>query len=279
MRASFVDWGMPVAEELSRYLEAAIEAARAAERVINRYYHGEFEVERKADASPVTIADVECERAIKRVLGAAFPGHGFYGEELGRESIDADYVWLIDPIDGTKSFVRGYPFFSTQIALMRDGELVVGVSNAPAFGHGEMAWAARGRGAFLNGEPIRVSAVDEIAETSLSMGNIGALGASPAWPQIGELVGDVHRIRGYGDFYHYHLLASGGIDAVIESDLNILDIAALAVIVREAGGDFTELGGGPIGLDSRTALATNGRLHHSLAAYLAAWDEGRDAPR
>src|SRR5699024_6578886 len=110
--------------------------------------------------------------------------------------------WLIDPIDGTKSFVRGYPFFSTQIALMRAGELVVGVSNAPAFGDGELAWAARGQGAFLNGEPIRVSNVDAIDRTCLSMGNIGALGASPAWPGIGRLVGDVHRIRGYGDFYH-----------------------------------------------------------------------------
>lgn len=267
-----------MAEDLSGYLDTAIAAARAAEGVINRYYHGDFEVERKADASPVTIADIECERVIKRVLAEAFPDHGFYGEELGRESIDADYVWLIDPIDGTKSFVRGYPFFSTQIALMHEGELIVGVSNAPAFGHGEMAWAARGQGAFLNGEPIRVSTVDEIAETSLSMGNIGALGASPAWPAIGELVGDVHRIRGYGDFYHYHLLAAGAIDAVIESDLNILDIAALAVIVREAGGDITELGGGPIGLASRTAMATNGRLRPQLAAYVADWDESRHAP-
>ncbi|MGB7755274.1 MAG: inositol monophosphatase family protein [Salinisphaera sp.] len=268
-----------MAEDLSRYLETAIEAARAAEAVINRYYHGDFEVERKADASPVTIADVECERTIKRVLADAFPDHGFYGEELGRESIDADYVWLIDPIDGTKSFVRGYPFFSTQIALMHQGELIVGVSNAPAFGSGDMACAARGQGAFLNGEPIHVSGVDEIAEASLSMGNIATLGASPAWPKIGELVGDVHRIRGYGDFYHYHLLASGAIDAIVESDLNILDIAALTVIVREAGGDITELGGGPIDLESRTVMATNGRIRSKLAPYLAAWDEQRDAPR
>lgn len=268
-----------MAEDLSRYLNTAIDAAHAAEAVINRYYHGEFEVERKADASPVTVADIECERVIKEVLSEAFPEHGFYGEELGRESIDADYVWLIDPIDGTKSFVRGYPFFSTQIALMHKGELVVGVSNAPAFGGGEMASAARGQGAFLNGEPIKVSEIDDIAEASLSMGNIGALGASPAWPKIGELVGDVHRIRGYGDFYHYHLLASGAIDAIIESDLNILDIAALTVIVREAGGDITELGGGPIDLESRTAMATNGPLRTKLAGYLTDWDEARHAPR
>ncbi|WP_233544099.1 inositol monophosphatase family protein [Salinisphaera sp. Q1T1-3] len=268
-----------MSENVNRYLEVAVEAARAAEAVINQYYHGEFEVERKADASPVTVADIESERVIKATLAEAFPDHGFYGEELGRESIDADYVWLIDPIDGTKSFVRGYPFFSTQIALMYRGELIVGVSNAPAFNGGELACAARGCGATLNGAPIQVSEVDTIAETSLSMGNIGALGASAAWPDIGRLVGDVHRIRGYGDFYHYHLLASGRVDAVIESDLNILDIAALAVILREAGGDVSELGSGPLDLETRTLLATNGRLREQVVTYLGAWDEGRDAPR
>ncbi|MFC3103464.1 inositol monophosphatase family protein [Salinisphaera aquimarina] len=260
------------------FLDTAIEAARAAETIIRRYYLGDFEVEHKADASPVTIADVECERAIKQVLSSAFPDHGFYGEELGREDADADYVWLIDPIDGTKSFVRGYPFFSTQIALRHRGELIVGVSNAPMFGGGELACAAKGLGATLNGESIRTSDVDRIDKTSLSLGNIGALGASPAWPRIGQLVGDVHRIRGYGDFYHYHLLASGRVDAIVESDLNILDIAALTVILREAGGDITELGGGDIDLDTRSVLATNGRLRDQIGAYVADWDEARDAP-
>lgn len=264
--------------DLKPFLDAAIEAARAAEDIIRRYYHGDFEVERKADASPVTIADIECERAIKQVLSSAFPDHGFYGEELGREDDNADHVWLIDPIDGTKSFVRGYPFFSTQIALRHKGELIVGVSNAPLFNGGEMACAARGHGATLNGEPIQTSDIDSLGETSLSLGNIAALGASPAWPRIGELVGEVHRIRGYGDFYHYHLLASGRIDAILESDLNILDIAALTVILREAGGDISELGGGEINLESRSVFATNGHLRQAIAPYVAEWEEARDAP-
>lgn len=265
--------------DLQPFLEAAIDAARAAEAIIRRYYQGDFEVETKADASPVTVVDVECERAIKQVLSTAFPAHGFYGEELGREDAHADYVWLIDPIDGTKSFVRGYPFFSTQIALLHQGELIVGVSNAPMFNGGEIACAARGLGATLNGEPIATSTTDRIAETSLSLGNIASLGASPAWPGIGELVGAVHRIRGYGDFYHYHLLASGRIDAVLESDLNILDIAALTVILREAGGDISELGGGDIDLDTRSVFATNGRLRDRIAPFVAGWDEARHAPR
>ena len=269
--------------DLQPFLDKAVEAARAAEAIIRRYYHGDFEVERKADASPVTIADIECERAIKAVLSEAFPDHGFQGEELGTDDADAEFVWLIDPIDGTKSFVRGYPFFSTQIALLKKGqpddELIVGVSNAPMFNGGELACAAKGLGAWLNDEPIRTSSVDRLADTSLSLGNIASLAASPAWASVGQLIGQVHRIRGYGDFYHYHLLASGRIDAILESDLNILDIAALTVILREAGGDITELGGGAIDLPTRSVFATNGRLRDAISPFVADWDEVRHAPR
>lgn len=252
----------------AEFVDKAVEAARAAEQVIRHYYHGDFDVERKADASPVTVADVESERAIKAVLSDAFPDHGFYGEELGRQSEDADYVWLIDPIDGTKSFVRGYPFFSTQIALMHRGELICGVSNAPMFNGGELACAARGAGASLNGERIQVSTVDELADATLSVGNIATLAGSDRWPALGELIRRVHRIRGYGDFYHYHLLASGRIDLIVESDVNILDIAALTVILREAGGCITDLEGGPIGLDTTSVFAGNGRVDEAARGIL-----------
>lgn len=256
------------------FLAPAVEAARAAEEVIRYYYPGGFEVSRKADSSPVTEADIECERVIKQTLGHAFPAHGFYGEELGQESCGADYVWLVDPIDGTKSFVRGYPFFSTQIALAYRGEPVVGVSNAPMFGAGELASAARGAGAWLNDIPMSVSAIDTLAEATLSLGNTASLAASPAWADVGQLVTAVDRIRGYGDFYHYHLLASGRIDAVIESDLNILDIAALSVLVTEAGGRMTSLDGAPIGLSTRSICADNGRLRQALTPYLQRWSTG-----
>lgn len=255
---------------MQAFLDKAVEAARAAEEVIRHYYQGDFEVEKKSDASPVTAADIESERAIKAVLSQSFPEHGFYGEELGRQSADADYVWLIDPIDGTKSFVRGYPFFSTQIALLHNGELVCGVSNAPLFNGGELAAAAKGGGAVLNGEPIEVSTVDALAEATLSIGNVATLAASPRWPRLGDLIGRVHRIRGYGDFYHYHLLASGRIDLVIESDVNILDIAALTVILREAGGEITDLEGAPVGLETTSVFAGNGRVDAAAREVLCA---------
>lgn len=245
---------------MSPFLKTAIEAAQAAQLVIDKYYAGEFEVEIKPDQSPVTIADVETEETIKRIILDAFPDHGFFGEETGKVNEDADYNWLIDPIDGTKSFVRGYPFFSTQIALMHKGELIVGVSNAPGFN--EMTYAEKGEGAWLNGEKIAVSDIQELSKSTLSLGNIATIAGKPQWQTVGGLIQDVHRIRGYGDFYHYHLLASGKIDIIIESDVNILDIAALSVIVNEAGGCFTDLSGNPLTLDTTTVLACNTQAMH-----------------
>jgi histidinol-phosphatase len=243
----------------SPFMTAALEAAEAAGEVIRRLYRRNIEITIKADKSPVTEADVEAEKAIRGLLEARFPGHGFFGEETGSHGMGADYVWLVDPIDGTKSFVREYPMFSTQIALLCEGELVLGVSSAPVYG--ELVWAERGKGAWLGKERLAVSDIASIAGATLSSGNLKSLARSPAWSRYGSLVGAVNRVRGYGDFLHYHLLASGKIDAVIESDVNILDIAALVVIVEEAGGRFTDLSGRSVGFDTTTVLATNGPLH------------------
>ena len=250
----------------SQELQAAIDAAQAAAEVIRSLYRSNLAVEIKSDRSPVTEADVRSEEAIRDVLAKRFPGYGFYGEETGRHAMGAESVWLVDPIDGTKSFIRDCPFFSTQIALMRGGELVLGVSSAPAYG--EFAWAERGQGAWLDGKRIQVSRTATLIDSIVSTGNLKTLARSQYWGQFGELIPQVSRIRGYGDFVHYHLLARGSLDVVIESDVNILDIAALTVIVAEAGGRFTDLSGGPVGLDTTTVLATNGRLHEKIRAAL-----------
>jgi histidinol-phosphatase len=250
----------------SKELEAAQEAAHAAAQIIRPLYRKNLQVKTKADASPVTEADVRSEEAIRKVLGERFPSYGFYGEETGQHAMGADNVWLVDPIDGTKSFVRECPFFSTQIALMREGKFVLGVSSAPAYE--EFAWAEVGAGAWLNDQRIRVSRVGDLGGSILSTGNLKTLAASPQWGAFGKLVGRVSRLRGYGDFVHYHLLARGSLDVVIESDVNILDIAALTVIVREAGGTFTDLRGGEVGLETTTVLATNGVLHRTVLESL-----------
>src|SRR5690606_33953193 len=251
----------------SPFLATALEAARAAADVIRHYYQRNLQVTIKADKSPVTEADVETEKAIRGIIGSRFPTHGFYGEETGQSAMDAEYLWLVDPIDGTKAFVREYPMFSTQIALMHRGRLIVGVSSAPVYG--ELAWAEAGKGAWLNDQPIEVSDIDSVENGAISAGNLKTLASGPRWARFGKLVARAHRIRGYGDFLHYHLLASGKIDVVIESDVNILDVAACSVIVEAAGGKFTDLEGKALTLDTTSVLAANGKLHQTVLDALA----------
>jgi histidinol-phosphatase len=146
------------------------------------------------------------------------------------------------------------------------GELVLGVSSGMMLD--ELAWAERGNGAWLNGEALRVSDIDSLERATLSTGNLKSLAGSAAWQELGKVVASVDRIRGYGDFYHYHLLAAGKIDAVIESDVNILDVAALSVIVSEAGGVFTDMNGNAPGLEMKSVLAANPTLHAELLGRL-----------
>lgn len=255
----------------SEFLQIALTAAREAAQISRSYYAGNFTVTTKADMTPVTQADVECEQAIRKTILEAFPQHGFFGEETGRIQEDAEYLWLVDPIDGTKGFVRQYPFFSTQIALMHKGEIIVGVSSGTMMD--EMAWAEKGQGAWLNGRRLSASTIDDPDRAAVSVGNLKSLAGSKGWSSLGAIVERADRIRGYGDFYHYHLLASGKIEAVIESDVNILDIAALSLIVTEAGGVFTDLNGNIPDLNIRSVLAANPSLHRqylkSLRGYVA----------
>jgi len=252
------------ADDASDFLKVALAAADKAAAISRDYYAGNFTVTTKADLTPVTQADVECEHAIRDIILSAFPEHGFYGEETGQTQADAEYLWLVDPIDGTKGFVRQYPFFSTQIALMHNGEIILGVSSGTMMD--ELAWAEKGHGAWLNGSRLSVSSEDSPERAAVSTGNLKSLAASDGWSALGGIVERADRIRGYGDFYHYHLLAAGKIEAVIESDVNILDIAALSIIVNEAGGVFTDLNGAAISLQTRSVLAANPALH---ATYLS----------
>jgi histidinol-phosphatase len=254
---------------IERALPVAQTAALAAGSVIANFYRqADVGLRIKGDRTPVTAADEASEAAIRRVIRSAFKTHSIYGEEGGREG-DSEVLWLVDPIDGTKAFVREYPVFSTQIALMVDGELVLGVSYASAFG--EMAWATRGGGAFLNGRACRLPVRDDFSQVALSTGNLKSLALDPPrWARLATLAASANRTRGYGDFYHYHLLATGGVDCVIESDVNILDIAALVVVIREAGGVFTDLDGQPIDLATRSVLTAGPFAHRHALQTLAA---------
>lgn len=248
----------PVIDEkfLNHCLTTAKRAVRSAEQIIKHYYKCAADVTIKEDLTPVTQADIECEEVIKQVLAADFPDFDFFGEESGKSNQGSDFLWLVDPIDGTKSFVREYHFFSTQIALMYKGEIIMGISHAPLFN--ETAWATKNMGAFIDGEKLSVSSFHKPEDSCYSTGNLRSLTKSPdQWQKLAQIMSLCHKTRGYGDFYHYHLLAAGKLELVIESDVNILDIAALSLIVQEAGGHISDLSGQPIDLNTTSILAGN----------------------
>ena len=257
---------MNLAENFSKELVIAIDASNAAAKLIRSYFKGNFIVDIKEDMTPVTEVDIKAENTIKEIILNTFPDYGFYGEETCRENKNSEYTWLVDPIDGTKGFVRGYPFFSTQIALMHHDEIILGVSNAPIFD--EIIFAEKGKGAWMNNKQMHISNTKDIVSSTISTGNLKTIALSENWMNLGKIVSKADRIRGYGDFYHYHLLASGKIDVVIESDVNILDVAALSLIIEESGGVFTDFQGKRSNLDTTSVIASNPNLYSSIKKEL-----------
>ena len=260
--------------DLREALQAAQSAASAAEQVINQYLEsGAWSVTFKSDDSPVTEVDIAAEKVIYKILRQALPEAVFFGEETGKSAAteQARLLWLVDPIDGTKSFVRGMPFYSTQIALAVDQELLVGVSNAPAWG--ERMTALAGQGVWLNDKPVKARQdILRLEDAFISSGNLTSIARDKdAWLRYGALVSIARRVRGYGDFCHYHQLCCGQTDLVIESDVNILDIAALTVGVQAAGGVITDLTGAAIAQNTTSVLAAaNPTLHHLALQLLRA---------
>ena len=250
----------------ARALDAAVEAARAAGEIALGYFRGGFEVTLKADATPVTQADREAERAIVEILGRAFPEYGVLGEEFGGRG-STDVRWIVDPIDGTKNFVRGIPLWATLIALEERGEVTVGVVHNPA--RGDLYTARRGGGAWKNGERVRVSDVSTLDGAFFVHAGLRLLREAGWWDGFVRLVDATDRQRGFGDYVGYGLLAEGKAEIYLEVDLKPWDLAAPRILVEEAGGRFTDLAGRPT-IYSGTALATNGRLHDAVLALLRA---------
>jgi histidinol-phosphatase len=247
-----------------RALAAAVEAAGAAGEIALRYYRTGFDVTLKADATPVTQADRGAEQAIREVLGRAFPDCGFLGEELGAVG-DQRCRWIIDPIDGTKNFIRRIPVWATLIGLEEDGEVTVGVIHNPVTG--ELLAARRGGGAWRDGERVRVSSVDDLGEATLLHAGLRLLREAGCWDGFVRLVDATGRQRGFGDYLGYALVAEGKAEIYLETDLKAWDLAACKVIVEEAGGRFTDFAGVPT-VHSGTALASNGGLHDAALALL-----------
>ena len=253
------------AATLDRALAAAIEAARAAGVIAMTYYTRGFDVTIKPDDTPVTQADREAEQAIVATLGRAFPRWGFLGEEFGATGA-ADIRWIIDPIDGTKNFVRRIPVWATLLALEADGEIVAGVIHNPVTG--ELYAARKGGGTTLNDRRIHVSDVTELWSATLLHAGLRLYRKAGVWDGLVRLVDATERQRGFGDYLGYALVAEGKAEMYVEVDLKPWDLAPCKIIVEEAGGRFTDLKGTP-SIYSGNALATNGRLHDTALALLS----------
>ena len=236
-------------------LRLALALADAADAISMRGFHSKFTVRTKADRTPVTEVDEAVERAVREMLERERPDDAILGEEFGSVAAAAPgrRRWIIDPIDGTKNFIRGVPVFGTLIAL--DGEL--GVVSAPAL-HRRW-WAARGEGAFCNGAPIRVSAIDKLSDAMLA-----SIDSS-----YDALVRGCGRARGFGDFWSHMLVAEGACDIGIDPVVAHWDMAAVQVIVEEAGGRFTDYAG-RARADGGSGVSTNGLLHDEVLRYLRA---------
>ena len=236
-------------------------------------------VDTKPDLTPVTEADRAVEEALRARIRAERPGHGLVGEEFGEEDATgpgAGWRWVLDPIDGTKNYVRGVPVWATLIALQFDGVGLLGVVSAPALGR--RWWAARGEGAWATGAPAvppargaaraRVSAVADLGDAFLSYDSAVGFEAARLGPQFLALVRRCWRTRAYGDFWSHLLVAEGALDVAVEPEVALWDVAPVQVIVEEAGGRFTDLSGAARP-DGGSAVSTNGLLHDDVLAALA----------
>jgi histidinol-phosphatase len=246
-------------------------ADQADALTLDRFGALDLHVDTKPDLTPVTDADRSAETLLREALAKHRPGDPILGEEYGGTTVFSGRQWVIDPIDGTKNFVRGVPVWATLIALLRDGVPVVGVVSAPALQR--RWWAGDGEGAFVSvagGAPrrISVSSVADIESASLSLSSF------TGWAKLGlrerliDLTDTVWRVRGFGDFWSYCLVAEGAVDIAAEPEVSLWDLAALSILVREAGGAFTSLDGvdGPHG---GNAVATNGSLHADVLSRLS----------
>ncbi|CRZ15468.1 histidinol-phosphatase [Mycolicibacterium neworleansense] len=255
-----------VADDLTLALELADQADSLT---MDRFGALDLHIETKPDLTPVTDADRGAEEELRASLAAARPGDSVFGEEFGGTTTLTGRQWVIDPIDGTKNFVRGVPVWCTLIALLEDGVPTVGVVSAPALAR--RWWAGLGQGAFGSfagaTRKLSVSGVSDLASASLSYSDL-TTGWEDRRDRFVELTDAVWRVRAYGDFWSYCMVAEGAVDIACEPEVKLWDIAPLDILIREAGGTFSSIDGstGPHG---GSALATNGLLHRQVLDRLA----------
>ncbi|MBL6945092.1 MAG: histidinol-phosphatase [Rhodospirillales bacterium] len=247
-------------------IDLAERLADAAARITMSYFGAHIEAERKVDTSPVTVADRQAEAAMREMIEAEVPDHGIFGEEYGQARTDAEYVWVLDPIDGTKSFVIGKPLFGTLIALLRNGKPIIGIIDCPAL---KERWlGVEGRPSTRNGKPIETRACENLDEAWMASTSPGMFTGNHATAFAAVKAAARQTVWG-GDCHSYGLLASGNLDLVVEANMSPYDHLALVPVIEGAGGKITDWNGGALGLSSDgTVLAAGDGAMHEAAGIL-----------
>jgi histidinol phosphatase-like enzyme (inositol monophosphatase family) len=259
--------------DLADRLEFAVEIAHAAGRVtLDHFRRTDLQIDRKADKSPVTIADLTAEELLRKRIGARFAGDGIIGEEFGEQRGESGYQWLLDPIDGTKSYIHGIPLYTTLVAVLRENEPVVGVIHAPALA--ETVYAAKGAGCWFTlgadakPQASRVSNVERLSESLFVTTEVASFTTrreKDAIDVFANLQRAARLTRTWGDGYGYLMVATGRAEVMIDPIINLWDAAPLQPIIEEAGGHFTDWKGNPT-IHAREAIATNGRVSREVLA-------------
>ncbi|CBE67141.1 MAG: histidinol-phosphatase [Candidatus Methylomirabilis oxygeniifera] len=248
---------MPEKEELRTLLDFAVDAARQAGEITMEYFQTALSPERKPDRTFVTAADRQAEERLRALIRQAYPDHGILGEEFGEQQGSSGWTWIIDPLDGTASFLHGVPLFGVLLGLEVEGEVVLGVANFPALG--EVVYAARGLGCFWNGRRAVVSGVDDLKEALLLYTDGAGFEPYGREAAFRHLTAAARMHRSWGDCYGHILVATGRAEVMLDPVMNIWDCAALLPILREAGGTFTDWQGRPT-IRGGDAISTNRRL-------------------
>ena len=272
-----------VAPENLELLKIALKTAELAEENILKYYQNNVGVEWKADKTPVTIADKGTEELARKFWAKETPGFGVIGEEFGIESPDAEFQWVIDPIDGTKSFIHGVPLFGTLIALYHKNVPIASVIRLPAMK--SAVWAVNGGGAFLDGREVHASKVSQLSEALVLSGTVNTMEDKGFGEGFTKLRRSARLHRGWGDCYGYYLVAAGRAEIMVDPVVSLWDIAPFPLLMKEAGGKFSTIDGkmelfdasgkptAPI-YEGFTSIASNGLLHAAAQECLTRRSEG-----
>lgn len=252
--------------DLLEVKDAALSYLEPAEKEIMQWFQGDFKVELKPDQSPVTIADKNAEEILRRKISTAFPDHGIIGEEFGNEKADAEWVWTIDPLDGTRSFVRGIPLFASLLALLHHGEPVMGIISLPALQ--ETSWAVRGEGAYCGERKLQVSPQKQLAEAVVATADYYCFEEKKFIHVVERLHQRAKMVRTYPDAFGHLLAIRGAVDVMVDPWAYIWDYAPCKILAEEAGGAFENFTGDKNSIAEGTAIVGNPQLVQAVRGLI-----------